>query len=65
VVRLAVGQSEEAFLEDRVLAVPQCEGKAEPLLVVGYSGDAILTPAVCPGTGLFMGKKFQASPFSL
>ena len=52
VVALAVGQAEQAFLEDRVLAVPQGQGEAEPLLVVGDAGQAVLAPAVGAGAGL-------------
>ena len=33
VVALAVGQAEEAFLEDGIVAVPEGERQAEPLLV--------------------------------
>jgi len=42
VIALAVGQAEQALLEDRVLAVPQGKGKAEPLVVVAEPGEAIL-----------------------
>ena len=49
VIALAVGQAEEAFLEDRIFAVPQGQGEAEPLLVVGDAGQAVLAPAVGGG----------------
>ena len=52
VIALAVGQAEEAFLEDGVLAVPQGQGEAEPLLVVGDAGQAVLAPAIGAGAGL-------------
>ena len=52
VVALAVGQAEQAFLEDRVLAVPEGQGEAEPLLVVGDAGQAVLAPAVGARAGL-------------
>jgi hypothetical protein len=32
VIALAVGEAEQALLEDRILAVPQGQGEAEPLL---------------------------------
>jgi len=38
VVALAVGQSEQALLQDRVLAVPERQGEAKALLVVGNAG---------------------------
>ena len=57
VVAFAVGQPEEALLEDRVPAVPQGQGKAQPLFVVGYAGQAILSPAVGPRAGLIVGEE--------
>jgi len=45
-VRLAVGQAEQPFLEDGVLPVPQGQAETELLLVVGDARDAILAPAV-------------------
>jgi len=45
-VALTVGKAEEAFLENWVFAVPQCEGKAETLIVIRDTGDAVLAPAV-------------------
>ena len=56
VVALAVGQAEQAFLEDRVLAVPQGQRKAEPLMVVGDPGQAVLTPAIRARAGLVVGE---------
>src|SRR5262249_4616335 len=52
VIALAVGQAEESFLENRVLAVPEGQGQAETLLVVRDAGQAVLAPAVGTGTGL-------------
>jgi len=54
VVPFTVGESEEAFLEDRVFAVPQGEGEAEALLPVGYAGEAVLPPAVGPRAGVIV-----------
>ena len=48
VVALAVGETEEALLENGVLAIPQGEREAEQLTVVGDSREAVLTPAVGP-----------------
>ena len=53
-IALAVGQSEQPFLEDRILAVPQGKRKAEPLLIVGNAGEAILAPAIGAGAGLIV-----------
>jgi hypothetical protein len=46
VVAFAVGQAEEPFLQDGVLAVPQRQGEAETLVVVRDAGQAVLAPAV-------------------
>jgi hypothetical protein len=46
VVALAVGQAEEALLEDRVLPVPEGDREAELLLVVGEPGQTVFPPAV-------------------
>src|SRR4029078_940779 len=52
VVPLGVGQAEQPLLEDRVVPVPQGHGEAEPLLVVGDAGQAVLAPPVGPRPGL-------------
>src|SRR5512136_521891 len=57
VVPLAVRQPEQALLEDRVPAVPEGQGEAEALLVVGDPRQAILAPAIGPGTRLIMGEE--------
>src|SRR5262249_3497582 len=54
VVAFAVGQSKEAFLEDGILAVPQGEREAEPLLVIRDAGQAVLAPAIGPRAGLIV-----------
>ena len=54
VVALVVGQAEHALLQDRVLAVPQGQGEAQPALAVGQSEDAVLAPAICSAAGLVM-----------
>src|SRR4029077_19378725 len=56
VVALAVGQPEHPLLEDRVLAVPQRERQAQPLLIVGDARDSVLAPAVRPRTRLVVRK---------
>jgi len=54
VVALAVGQAEEALLEDGILAVPEGQGEAEDLTVVRDPCQAVLTPAVGPRPGLIV-----------
>jgi hypothetical protein len=45
-VAFAVGQTEQAFLQDRIALVPKRNGKAETLLVVGDSSQTILAPLI-------------------
>jgi hypothetical protein len=52
VIPLAVGEPEESLLQDGVALVPEGEGEAEALLVVGDPAEAILTPAIGAGAGL-------------
>ena len=47
-VRLAVGEPEQALLQDRVALVPQREGKAQPLLVIADPPEPVLAPPVGP-----------------
>ena len=46
VVAFVGGESEQAFLEDGVAAVPEGGGEAEELVAVADAGDAVLAPAV-------------------
>jgi hypothetical protein len=46
VIALAVGQTEQPLLQDRVLAVPQGERQAQALATVADAGDTVLAPAV-------------------
>jgi len=46
VIAFAVGQAEQPFLEDRVLAVPQGERETQPLVVVAETGEASLAPVI-------------------
>ena len=55
-VRLAVGEPEQALLQDRVALVPQREGKAQPLLVIADPPQPVLAPPVGPGARLVMGE---------
>jgi hypothetical protein len=46
VIAFAVGQAEQALLQDRVFAVPQREREAQPLFVVGNAAEAVFSPAI-------------------
>src|SRR5262249_36172406 len=56
VIALTVAEAEQALLQDRVLAVPESEAEAEPLLVVAEAGDAVLAPAIGAACGMVMGE---------
>src|SRR5207302_2031264 len=58
VIALGVGQAEQPFLEDRVAAVPQRHAQAQPALLVGEAGDAVLAPAVGAAAGLVVREVF-------
>ena len=52
VVSLAGHHAVEAFLEERILLVPEGEGEAEHLIPVADAGESVLTPTVGLGPGL-------------
>ena len=56
VVRLAVGEPEQALLQDGIALVPQREGEAQPLLLVADAPQPVLAPAVSPRPGLVVRK---------
>src|SRR5262245_6704970 len=49
---LAVGQAKQAFLKNRILAVPQREREAEPRLLVAEAGETVLAPAIDAAAGV-------------
>lgn len=57
VVPLRIREAEEPLLEDRVLLVPQAEGEAQALLVVGDAEQAVLVPPVGPPTSVVVGER--------
>src|SRR5947209_1762196 len=46
VIAFAVRETEQPFLEDCVAAIPQCDAETQPLLVIGYTGNTVLAPAI-------------------
>jgi hypothetical protein len=54
VVALVAGNAEHALLEDRVLGVPERDGEAEVLVVVGDAREAVLAPAIGARTGVLV-----------
>ena len=65
-IALAVGQPEQAFLEDRILAIPQGQREAETLLVIADAGQTILAPAIGARAGLIVGEVIPGiAPFAV
>ncbi len=56
VVALVPAETEEALLENGVLAIPQGGGKAEAAAAVAPALEAVLTPAVGAAAGLVVGE---------
>ena len=59
-VPLGSRQTKETLLEDGVLLVPQCHGKAETTLSITDAQQAILPPAIGTGPSMVMGKVVPA-----
>ena len=55
-ITLAVGQTEEALLQNRIMSVPQRQSKTEVLFVVGKSREPVFAPTVSTGASLIVGK---------
>ena len=56
VVALVAAHAEEPFFEDGVASVPQRQGKAQHLMAVADSGQAIFIPAIGARAGMVVGK---------
>ena len=56
VIAFGVGQAEEALFQNGIGAVPEGQGEAESLLVVGDAGQPVLAPAIGAGAGLVVGE---------
>ena len=46
VISLRAAETEEAFLEDGVVMIPECQGKAQTALPVRDAEDSVFSPAV-------------------
>src|SRR5258708_27794886 len=56
VVAFAVRQPEQTLFKNWVVAIPQAYAKAEQLLVITDTGEAVLAPVIRAGASLVMGK---------
>src|SRR5262249_39509619 len=55
-IAFRAGQTKQALLEDRILAVPQRQGKAQAALPVADPQQAVLAPAVGAAAGVVVGQ---------
>src|SRR5262249_6064282 len=55
-VALAVGQAEEALLENRIAPVPERQGKTQTVMAIADTGNTVLIPAVGARSCLVMGE---------
>ena len=46
VVALVAGEAEQSFLQDRVTAIPQRQGKTDELVAVANAAQAVFSPAI-------------------
>ena len=54
VIAFAVRETEEAFFQDRIFAIPERERETQKLLVVAEAGQAVLSPSVGAGACLIV-----------
>ncbi len=54
VVAFAVGEPEQALLQNRIPLIPQSQGKAQSLFFVADAAEAVLAPAVRPRARLIV-----------
>src|ERR1700719_3267834 len=57
-IAFVTGQAKQAFLQDRIAAVPECRREADMLMAIAYSPDAVFAPAIGAGTGVVVRKIF-------
>src|SRR5919197_5737606 len=60
-VTLSATEAKEPFFQERITAIPERQGKTQPLVVIGDPGEAVFTPAVGARTGVLVWKKIPGS----
>jgi hypothetical protein len=60
-ITLAPSEPKEPFFQDRIMAIPKRYGKAQPLVVIGEPGEAVLPPAIGARTSVIVWKKIPGS----
>src|SRR6478736_2848990 len=53
-IALAVRQPEQAFLQDGIFAVPECERETQPLAIVRNPGQTVFAPPISAGMRLLV-----------
>jgi hypothetical protein len=56
-VTLVPSEAKEPFFQDRIMAIPERQGKAQSLVVIGDPSEAVLAPPVGARTGVLVWKK--------
>jgi hypothetical protein len=55
-IALSIGQAKQTLLQNRILAVPHGDRKAQQLAVVTQSGEAVLAPVIGARSCLVVGE---------
>ena len=64
-IAFIAGEAKEPFFQDRITAIPERQGKTQPLVVIGDASETVLTPAIGSRTSVIVWKKSQAAPEGL
>src|SRR5438034_8500016 len=62
VVSLAIGQAEEALLDDWIAPIPQRDSKAQPAFAIADSQKPIFPPAIRPASRMVVRQVIPALP---
>ncbi len=60
-IALIASEAKEPFFQDRITAIPERQGKTQPLVVIGDAGEAVLAPTIGSRTGVIVRKKIPGS----
>jgi hypothetical protein len=56
-VSLRTGKAEHPFFEDRIDAIPKCQGQTQIMVNVRQARHAVFVPSIRPRSGMIMGKE--------
>ena len=60
-IAFIAGEAKEPFFQDRITAIPERQGKTQPLVVIGDASEAVFTPAIGSRTSVIVWKKIPGS----